>query len=348
MLTVLLLIAAAQAPAGQLPDAPGRPTVQKVCGACHGMDVISAKGRTRADWEQVIASMVSRGAKGSDAELGQVLDYLATNLPLSTKQAAEPTSAVPVKRKGIGAGANDAQIVDEASAARGRSIYAADCINCHGPKARGNEHGPDLVRSLTVLHDRYGSTVGPFLTKGHPLQSGQPSSAMTQAQVEDISNFLHQRVEDTLRSGPYSKVINVMTGDAKAGARYFSGAGNCAGCHSPTGDLAGIAKKFDAPDLQQRFLFPERVGFVNGHVLSAKPETVTVSPSDGPAVSGVLLTMDDFNVALRDGQGEYHSFKRTPDLKVEKHDPYEAHEALLDQYTDKDIHNVLAYLETLQ
>jgi hypothetical protein len=58
--------------------------------------------------------------------------------------------------------------------------------------------------------------------------------------------------------------------------------------------------------------------------------------------------MDDFNVALRDSSGQYRSWTRTRDLKIEKSDPYSAHAELLDKYTDKDIHNVVAYLETLK
>jgi cytochrome c oxidase cbb3-type subunit III len=53
-------------------------------------------------------------------------------------------------------------------------------------------------------------------------------------------------------------------------------------------------------------------------------------------------------VALIDGSGQYRSFVRGPGVKVEKHDPYAAHVALLDQYTDKDIHDVVAYLVTVQ
>jgi hypothetical protein len=75
---------------------------------------------------------------------------------------------------------------------------------------------------------------------------------------------------------------------------------------------------------------------------------VTVTPGSGSAVSGVLVNLDDFNVSLRDSSGEYHAWKRTPDLKVEKKDPYGAHIELLDQYTDKNIHDVVAYLETLK
>jgi hypothetical protein len=58
--------------------------------------------------------------------------------------------------------------------------------------------------------------------------------------------------------------------------------------------------------------------------------------------------MDDFNVALLDANGEYHSWKRTPALKVVKNDPYAAHDQLLAEYTDKNMHDLLAYLETLK
>ena len=76
--------------------------------------------------------------------------------------------------------------------------------------------------------------------------------------------------------------------------------------------------------------------------------TVTVTQPNGGVIEGVLQTLDDFNVALRDGQGNYRSFKITSELKVVKHDPYAMHIALLDQYTDKDMHNIVAYLESLK
>ncbi len=258
--------------AQQLPDAPGKAAVQKVCSGCHGMNVVTGRGRTRDQWTQVVTSMVARGAKGSEAELAQVVDYLAQNFPPQAAspavQLGSPGKALQPKPGGIGAGPDDAQVVDEEAAARGKTIYIAECVTCHGPKARGananvpeSQKGPDLVRSLTVLHDRYGSTLGPFLKAGHPTQSGVSSASLTEAQIIDLSHFLHEKVEDTLRSGPYSKIQNVLTGDPKAGEAFFKGAGKCNTCHSSTGDLAGIAKKYDPPTLQSKFLFPQSFGF---------------------------------------------------------------------------------------
>jgi mono/diheme cytochrome c family protein len=252
----------------------------------------------------------------------------------------------PAQKKGGSmldqAGSADKHIVDPQAAERGRKTYIAECITCHGSTARGSQTGPDLVRSLTLLHDRYGSTIGPFLKKGHATQS-TPSAQFTAAQTTDLSHFLHARLDDTLRTSPTFHAQNVLTGDAKAGEAFFNGAGKCATCHSITGDLKGFGGKYDPIDVQQRFLFP-RPGFGR----TRGQTTVTVTPAGGRAVSGTLDRIDDFNVSLRDADGAYHSWKRTPDLAVKVSDPFEAHQKLLDVYTDKNMHDVTAYLVTLK
>jgi mono/diheme cytochrome c family protein len=243
------------------------------------------------------------------------------------------------------AGSADKHVVDPEAADRGRKTYIAECITCHGPTARGTQSGPDIVRSLVVLHDRYGSEIGPFLKKGHPTQTTPPAN-FTAAQIQDLSHFIHQRVDDTLRTSPGFHAQDVLTGDPKAGEAYFNGAGKCNTCHSAKGDLAGFATKYgDAVDVQQKFLFP-RPAF--GRISKAAQTTVTVTPPAGKPVSGVLDRIDDFNVSLRDADGEYHAWTRTPALKVVVTDPFAAHIALLDQYTDKNIHDLTAYLETLK
>src|SRR5580700_2975452 len=92
-----------------------------------------------------------------------------------------------------GAGADDKHVVDPAAADRGRKVYAAECINCHGTHARGGDNGADLIRSVVVLHDRYGNEIGPFLRKGHPTQT-TPAASLSGDQVEDLSHFVHYEV----------------------------------------------------------------------------------------------------------------------------------------------------------
>ena len=241
------------------------------------------------------------------------------------------------------AGSSDKHQVDPNAAERGKKTYIAECITCHGGSARGSQTGPDLVRSLVILHDRYGSQLGPLLRKGHPTQT-TPSANFTPAQVTDLSHFIHERVDDTLRTSPTFHAQNVLTGDPKAGEVFFNGAGKCNTCHSPTSDLKGVGAKYDPIDMQQKILFPRPLLGRGGK----NAVRVTVTPPGAKPVSGVLDRLDDFNVSLRDADGEYHAWMRTPALKVQVTDPFAAHIELLDRYTDKNMHDLTAYLETLQ
>jgi mono/diheme cytochrome c family protein len=251
-----------------------------------------------------------------------------------------------------GAGPSDKPVVDPAAADRGRKVWASECIDCHGTLARGGDKGPNLVRSVIVLRDRYGSQIGPFLKKGHKLQSGTPSANLTDAQIQDLAHFLRQKVNDGLRGSPLFQVQNILTGDPKAGAAYFDGDGKCTTCHSPTGNLAGIGGRLEPVDIQQRFLFPAtgRGGRGRGAPAGPNPNTVrvTVTPAGGAPVTGVLVQMDDFYVTLRDADGALQTIRRGPTVKVEKTDPLAFHNELLDKITDKNMHDVVAYLETLK
>jgi mono/diheme cytochrome c family protein len=247
-------------------------------------------------------------------------------------------------------GPNDKMVVDPAEADAGRTIWTAECVNCHGADARGGTGGPNLVRSVMVLHDRYGSGVGPFLKEGHPMQSGKPSTALTDAQIVQLSHFLRQRLTDTLRGSPMFDVKNVLTGDPKAGAAYFNGEGKCATCHSATGDMAGIGTRLTPVNIQQRVIFPFAGG--RGRGAAAAPSrsatTVTVTPPGGQAITGVRLEQDDFYVTLRDSSGVQRTIKRTPGTTVVVNDPLQFHVDLLERITDKQMHDVVAYLETLK
>ena len=236
------------------------------------------------------------------------------------------------------AGPTERQRVDNAAADRGKLVYTQYCINCHGSTAKGTDRGPDLIRSAVVLRDRLGNGIGPAIRKGADHQA-----TLTDAQVVDLSHFLHQRVESTASNRNARGALNVVTGDPEAGRAYFNGAGKCGTCHSPTGDLAGIATRISPPvNLQQRFLFPS---LTRG---GPKQVEVTVTPAGGRPVSGTLVRMDTFFVSLRDASGEYQTIRRSSGVKVDVRDPLAAHHELLDQYTDADMHNILAYLETLK
>lgn len=247
-----------------------------------------------------------------------------------------------------GPGPGDKHIVDSAGADRGRKVWAAECITCHGTQARGTDRGPNLTRSTVLLRDRYASELGPYV-KTHTLQSGRPGTSLTDVELQDVSHFLHQRLNEILAKGiGFFKPEGVLTGDAKAGAAFVNGEGKCSTCHATTAsDLNGIGGRYNPVDLQQRFLFPPRSGR-GGVANPGAAVTVTVTPASGASVSGALVQMDDFDVTLRDAGGAIRTFHRTPALKVTKTDPLHAHHLLLDTISDKQMHDVVAYLATLK
>jgi competence protein ComEA len=63
----------------KLPDGPGKATTQKICGSCHGAELVLGRQEDREAWGSIVNDMIQRGATGDDDEFYEVVDYLATN-----------------------------------------------------------------------------------------------------------------------------------------------------------------------------------------------------------------------------------------------------------------------------
>ena len=263
--------------------------------------------------------------------------------------ALQLTAQAPTAGRGGGFTGRGYPVYDPAAVARGRNEFVSACGFCHGANAKGGESGPDLLRSVLVLDDDNGERIGPVILNGR-ADKGMPKFAFSQAQISDIAAFLHDGIRAASLHGVYP-IINIVTGDAKAGQAYFNGAGACNTCHSVAGDLKGIGSKYDPVTLQGKFLMP-RAGGPGGVQTAARDAAqvmVKVSLPSGQSFEGKLQHIDDFNVALIDSSGEYHSFAREGDTpRVEEHDPLQAHLDMLRKYTDTDMHNLTAYLVTLK
>jgi cytochrome c5 len=62
-----------------LPEGPGKAVVERMCTACHGLNVVTAQRMTKQHWADQVDDMVARGAIGSDADIRQVVEYLSRN-----------------------------------------------------------------------------------------------------------------------------------------------------------------------------------------------------------------------------------------------------------------------------
>jgi len=217
----------------------------------------------------------------------------------------------------------------------GDSLFQQNCSFCHGRDAGGGQSGPDLKRSKLVTDDVDGNMIGTIVRNGRP-EKGMPHFDFSDQQIASLMAFLHTQQDNALTRGRRGvDVSDLQTGNVEAGRQYFNGAGGCATCHSPAGDLAGIASRYEGLKLEQRMLYPA----------DAKSK-VTVTLASGQTIQGVLEYLDEFTVGLIGPTG-YRSW-RTSDVKYKVEAPVNAHVELLSKYTDADIHNLMAFLQTLR
>jgi len=224
------------------------------------------------------------------------------------------------------------------AANNGGPVFLQQCAFCHGRDAGGGEDGPDLTRSKLVASDKGGDLIAPVIREGRP-EKGMPRFSLPEAEIAALVAFIHDqktKAEALVGTRRGVDVADLQTGNVDAGKAYFNGAGKCATCHSPTGDLAGVAKRFEGLKLEQRFLYPK----------GAKAK-ITVTLASGEKVTGELAYQDEFTVGLRDAAHKYRSWL-VKNVKFSIDAPAEAHAELLAKYTDDDIHNLMAYLQTLK
>jgi len=328
------------APANPSANAPGKSggelSYEKRCAICHGDQregilpgfppLVGIEHRLS---EPQIVALIRNGKgripafnKVQDTELEGLLKFLST-----------PAAPVVVAAPGGGKGPALSQ-----EAAAGNSLFQQNCAFCHGRDAMGGETGPDLTQSKLVLEDKDGSAIAQVVHEGR-IEKKMPAFQFSNPEVLTLVSFIRARVTaaQSMKGGRRGvDVSDLQTGNAEAGKKYFNGAGGCAKCHSPTGDLAGIARRFEGLRLVERMLYPR----------DAK-STVEVTLPTGETVKGTVAYQDEFTIALKDAAGIYKSWP-VDRVKFKVDSPVEAHVAQFPKYTDDDIHNLMAYLQTLK
>jgi len=284
--------------------------------------------------------------------------------------AAPPQGAVqaepPAGRggaQGRGRGPNFPQqqrpLADAAVLARGKGLYDSMCSACHGIDLRGGQQGgPNLLRSQTLLSDKAGELVLPIVQGGRPNPPAgmppMPAFPLPPDDITAIAEYLHSVLGQAGNQGrpPVGESIppeKILVGDAAAGQAFFTA--KCSSCHSVTGDLKAVASRVADPrELQNLWLSGGGGGRGGrGGGAASRPVIVTVTPAGGPAIQGRLARIDEFFVSLIQDDGTRRTFARKgAEPKVELRDPGEAHRTLVPTLADKDMHNVTAYLWTIK
>lgn len=218
----------------------------------------------------------------------------------------------------------------------GQRLFAAQCGFCHGRDAMGGETGPSLTKSPLVRDDASGDKVRALLRDGR-VDKGMPAFRLGDNDVAAIIAFIRDQRTNANGARRTVDVADLQSGNAGRGRAYFNGAGRCGTCHSPTGDLDGVANRLQGLELLQRMLYPVR----------SRAAKVTVKTRSGETIAGTLAYRDEFTIALTDATGQYRSWLAR-DVTFTVDNPLDAHVEQLARYTDDDMHDVLAYLQTLR
>jgi cytochrome c oxidase cbb3-type subunit 3 len=245
---------------------------------------------------------------------------------------------------------------DPALIARGQSLFGVNCRLCHGADLRGGDMGGvNLLRSQLVLNDQKGELILPVVHNGRQnpgMPPMPPFPGLPDDDVKAIAEYIHS-VAATMRGqgnpppGSEPATLNIVVGDPAAGKAFFTA--KCASCHSVTGDLQGLATRISDPTQLQTTWVSGGGGRGGRGGGGGQPVTVTVTMPSGQKIEGPLDRIDDFVVVVRQGDGPARAIRRDGAVpRVEIHDPLEGHRQLLTAYTDKDIHDVTAYLVTLK
>jgi cytochrome c oxidase cbb3-type subunit 3 len=185
-----------------------------------------------------------------------------------------------------------------------------------------------------------------------------PPFQLAEDDIVAVAEYLHSVLAQAGNQGrpPAGDVVTpekVLVGDASAGQALFNS--RCHSCHSISEDLRAVATRAPDPrELQNLWVSGGGGGGRGGRGgrggnAQARPAKVTVTTATGASVEGRLGRIDDFVVSVILDDGSRRTFIRSGnDPKVEVRDPADAHRALVPTLSDRDMHNVTAYLWTVR
>lgn len=216
----------------------------------------------------------------------------------------------------------------------GNTLFQQKCAFCHGRDAGGGETGPDLTRSKLVMDDVNGNKIADVIHNGRPGR--MPPFDLNPQDTEDIVAFIHDQQKKAATAGHRKgvDVSDLQTGNADAGKQYFQKA--CSKCHSATGDLAHIATKYQGLQLEEHMLYPREAR-----------SRATVTLASGEKLTGTVEYHDEFTLGILLPDGTYRSWP-VDRIHYTLDSPQNGHVELFSKYTDDDIHNLMAYLQTLR
>ena len=240
---------------------------------------------------------------------------------------------------------------DPALIERGKTLYSSICSACHGVDARGGQlGGPNLLRSQLVLNDQAGELILPVVKADAPNAGCRPFRCRTRTSRRSRSISIASRPPVVARRAAGERGSVARRAGRRRGCRAEVFRRqlrelSLADWRSP-GARDARPRREDAADRLGRGDGRRRRARRPRAADSRSPRATTL-PS-GEKVEGRLVQIDHFLVTVVQADNTLRSVNRDDKTKVEITDPLAAHKAMLSTLTDKDMHDVTAFLATLK
>jgi putative heme-binding domain-containing protein len=235
---------------------------------------------------------------------------------------------------------------DTATTAEGQALFRGLCSGCHGGAGRGGK-GPDLTDNRWI-HGSTDQDIASVISNGVPKTTMKKmGDALKPDQIRKLIAYIRSLARSSIESTwqPY------FAGDPKAGHKLFfdpQGKAQCAKCHTVGNEGGRIGPALDriasrrAPEfIMESILQPSKE-------IAPEYEAVAVATKDGRVITGLRVNETNFSIQLHEENGRFHSLLKRDleDLKVLKKSLMP--ENLADILTVRELHDLFAYLMTLE
>jgi putative heme-binding domain-containing protein len=234
----------------------------------------------------------------------------------------------------------------QAALEEGQALFRGLCSGCHGGNGRGGK-GPDLTDDRWI-HGSGDDDIARVIRDGVPKTTMKKlGESLKEEQIRKLILYIRSlaRAPGEPTWKPY------LAGDVKAGHKLFfdlKGKALCAKCHAVGGEggrigpaLDRIASRRAADYIMQSILEPSKD-------IDPQYEAVQVVTKKGRTIVGLRVNESNFSIQLREENGQFHSLLKRDLDEVVVQKKSLMPENFAEQLTVKELHDLFAYLMTLQ
>jgi putative heme-binding domain-containing protein len=274
-------------------------------------------------------------------QLGWPLEAAADDRPpgsTSSSTATQATDAAdPVPAEDPG---------DAGAAPReGRALFRGLCSGCHGGMGRGGK-GPDLT-DQRWLHGSKDEDIARIIKNGVPQTTMKKlGESLTEQQI----SLLIDHIRGLARAPEESHWKPYMSGDPQRGQELFfddKGKAQCAKCHTVNHKGGRVGPSLDRIAVRRAPEFIMESIVQPSLFIDPLYEGVQVITNSGKVITGLRINETNFSIQLREENGRFHSLMKGDLEEFHVLDKSLMPDNLAEQLTVRQLHDLFAFLMTL-